>query len=252
MKKAIRFALLASAFVCCSAFAEEKIDNGTDPTKLSRSFVSTFEHIDLAGGFSSNILKLSYKAPLFGKSDWAVTYVLPVASLDAVGDDGYDIGDVSIKVNHVFGLDHEGGNVLIGEMVFDTAGRPELGTGQNVFKGTYIRAFFRDGGDIFAPALVHSASLWGDDRRADVSATTIDLYYVPKMADPRNLVTFDPSINADWENDREFLGLAVTYGRVLGSAFGGNGIVTIKPSIFAGPERPGDWGIEFGYKVIGF
>ena len=44
----------------------------------------------------------------------------------------------------------------------------------------------------------------------------------------------------------------MTYGRVLGPAFGGTGIVTIKPSVFAGDDRFGDWGLEVGYKVLGF
>ena len=80
----------------------------------------------------------------------------------------------------------------------------------------------------------------------------MDFYYVPKLKDSRNLLTFDPSINQDWENDKTYLGLAVTYGRVLGPAFGGTGIVTIKPSVFAGDDRFGDWGLEVGYKVLGF
>ena len=49
-----------------------------------------------------------------------------------------------------------------------------------------------------------------------------------------------------------FLGLAVTYGRVVGPAFGGTGIVTIKPSVFAGDGRPGDLGLEVRYKLLGF
>ena len=44
----------------------------------------------------------------------------------------------------------------------------------------------------------------------------------------------------------------MTYGRVVGPAFGGTGIVTIKPQVFAGDGRPGDWGLEVGYKVLGF
>lgn len=40
--------------------------------------------------------------------------------------------------------------------------------------------------------------------------------------------------------------------RVIGPAFGGNGIVFVKPSVFAGGDRPGKRGIELGYKIIGF
>jgi hypothetical protein len=34
--------------------------------------------------------------------------------------------------------------------------------------------------------------------------------------------------------------------------FGGNGILFIKPSVFVGSDRPGSWGLEVGYKVLGF
>jgi len=137
-------------------------------------------------------------------------------------------------------------------MVFDTASRDELGTGKNIFKGTLIKAWFLSDGSIFAPAVVHSESLWGDSLRKDVRATTLDLYYVPKLSDPRNLVTVDPSINRDWKSEKSFVGLAVTFGRVLGPALGGTGIVSLKPSVFAGDGRPGSWGVELGYKVLGF
>lgn len=55
-----------------------------------------------------------------------------------------------------------------------------------------------------------------------------------------------------WQSDKRFASLTVTMGRVVGPAFGGNGIVFVKPSVFGGSDRPGKWGIESGYKVIGF
>jgi hypothetical protein len=252
--KPARLALLAAAFLGLATVvhAADSANNGTDPTQLTTQAQATWERLDLNGGFRSDTLKLNYTVPLGEKRDWSVRYRVPLASVDVLGNDSYGLGDASVQVAHVFGLSRQGGWVAQGEMIFDTASRDELGTGKNVLKGTLIKAWFLKDGAIFAPALVHSESLWGDDRRRDVRATTVDFYYVPKLKDSRNLITIDPSINQDWENDRTFLGLAVTYGRVLGPAFGGTGIVTVKPSVFAGDGRPGDWGLEVGYKVLGF
>jgi hypothetical protein len=75
---------------------------------------------------------------------------------------------------------------------------------------------------------------------------------VPKLSDPRYYVTFDPALTADVENDAEFASVAVTIGRVIGPAFGGSSQVYVKPGVFLGGERSADWGIEIGYKVIGF
>jgi hypothetical protein len=230
----------------------EEIDNGTNPTQLSRQVQGTFEYTDLRGGFDSNLLRLNYTQPFGEQKDYSLRLRVPVASNNALGSDAYRLGDVSLQLTHVFGVTAARGMVVQGEMSLDTADRPELGAGQNVFKGTFIYAFFRDSGDIFAPALVHSESLWGDDDRADVRLSTVDLYYVPKLADPRNLITYDPFITYNWENDTDFAGLAVTFGRVLGPMLGGNGIVSLKPTYYVGADRPGSWGVEVGFKVLGF
>ncbi|UNK58392.1 hypothetical protein MNQ95_04655 [Pseudoxanthomonas daejeonensis] len=120
-----------------------------------------------------------------------------------------------------------------------------------MFKGTFIYARFLPRG-IFAPALVHSFDLGGDWQRAEVDITTFDFYYVPKLADPDWFVTVDPSLNFDWENDRRFIGLAVTFGRSVGHAFGGLAQLYAKPTVLAGSERPGDFSVEVGVKVLGF
>lgn len=228
------------------------VDNGTDPSKLNTIAEAKYEYLDLQGGFSSGTLRLSYTTPLDEAQRYALRIRVPVTYVDALGDNSYDLGDASLEVSHVFGLTKQHAFVAKGELIFDTAGRSELGTGQNVFKGTFIYAKFLQSGSIFAPALVQSNSLWGDDARSKVNVTTFDFYYVPKLKDPRNLITYDPSLTFDWENDKQFAGLAITFGRVIGPQFGGNGIVFVKPSLFAGADRPGSWGVEVGYKVIGF
>ena len=38
----------------------------------------------------------------------------------------------------------------------------------------------------------------------------------------------------------------------INAQLGGNGILFVKPSVFAGSDKPGTWGLEVGYKVIGF
>lgn len=235
----------------CAVAEEKHVDNGTDPTKQSRKFTVTFEHTELNGGLGNDLLKLNYQQTLPG--NYTLGLKLPVTRLTGLsGEARYEVGDVSVSLNHVFGLSKTGGYVLIGELVANTAARTELGTGKNVFKGTFIAASFLEGGHIFAPAIVQTNSIGGDSPRADVNNTTIDFYFVPKLADPRNLITYDPSLVFDWEAKKQYGALAITFGRVLGKAFGGNAIVTIKPTGFFGGEAPGKWGLEVGYKVVGF
>jgi len=240
--------------VSTSVHAQDKpaANNGTDPTRFQTVALAKYEYLGLNDGFGSSTLRLVYSQPFGEKHDYLWEVTVPVTAVDVFGNNDHDLGDIAFKVQRVFGLSRSGAYVVKGEMNFDTAARPELGTGKNVFKGTFIYARFLKNKAIFAPAIVHSVSLGGDGSRADVSSTTFDFYYVPKLKDPRNLVTFDPSLNFDWENDKQFFGLAVTAGRVIGPAFGGNAIVFVKPSVFAGTDKPGPWGIEVGYKVLGF
>jgi hypothetical protein len=255
-------ALVVGCLLACAAQAQQPaptgqepakaVDNGTDPTKFSRLAEAKYEYLDLKGGFGSGTLRLSYTEPLGEKKNYSLRLRVPVTYVNVLGNDQHALGDVSVQLQHVFGLTKEHAFVAQGELIFDTAQRQELGTGKNVFKGTLIYARFLKGGAIFAPAFVQSNSITGDKTRATVNLTTFDFYYVPKLADPRNLVTFDPSLNFDWENDKRFAGLAVTMGRVMGPAFGGNGILFVKPSVFVGGDRPSSWGLEVGFKVLGF
>lgn len=252
---------LAVGLVACglpllpaAAFAQDQADaanNGTDPTRFITTAALIYEYNDLIPDMSRHAPRAELILPFGGKLDYNVRIQLPAVSNDVAGDSSFGLGDIAVRLAHVFGVTRQRGMVVQGEMIFDTASRDELGTGRNVFKGTFIYARFLSKG-IFAPAIVQSVDLGGDSDRADVNSTTMDFYYVPRFADPRNFTTLDPALTSDWENDRQFASLAVTAGRTIGKAFGGNAQLYVKPTVFAGSERPGDWSIEAGYKVLGF
>ena len=227
-------------------------DNGTDPTRVSRTMLLKYEYLKLRNDGRSDVLRAQYTHPV--GDGMSLVLKLPVARVETERASGSGLGDVSVELGKVFGVDKKGGNVVKAELFFDTASRPELGNGNYALKASYIRAFFLENGGIFAPAWVQTFSLLNEEDRPKINLTTIDLYYVPKMADPKNLVTFDPSLNYNWENDIYFAGLAVTLGRNLGkSPFGGgNHFVLAKPAILIGGNRPNSWGVELIYKIIGF
>ena len=232
--------------------AKKEIDNGTDPTKITTSAALIYEYNDLANDVSRQMPRVEVIMPLGKQRHYNLRLTVPVVSNDVAGNDNFALGDVALRLSHVFGVTHKRGMVVHGEMIFNTAKRDELGSGKDVFKGTFIYASFRHNGAIFAPALVHSLDVAGDRDRADVSITTIDFYYVPKLKDPRNYITWDPALNFDWANHKDYVSVAVTFGRTIGEAFGGHAQLYIKPSVLAGSERPGDWSIEAGFKVLGF
>jgi hypothetical protein len=249
---ALALTLMATSAHAQEAAAAKQPDNGTDPSRFSNTAGVQWEHLDLRQGFAIDTVNFSYAQPFGKKSDYNFRLRVPMVRTDVLGNDDFGVGDFSLKVNHVAALAKTHAVILSAEMAFDTAGRTELGTGKNVIKPAIVYAMFLNGGHIFAPAVVHSASVWGDDRRAKVNNTVFDFYYVPHLGNPKFFMTVDPALTLDWTGKKEFASLAVTAGVSTGPVFGGNGQVFIKPTVFAGSDRPASWGVEVGYKVIGF
>ncbi|QRZ12868.1 hypothetical protein JWJ88_09725 [Paracoccus methylovorus] len=241
-------ALLALMLAAPAIAQSQESDNGTDPTKLRRTFWTSYEHMDLSSDASRGTFKLMYEAPISPKTSLRLT--LPVVGFDAPGiESGSDVGDIALRATHLLSVTRERGIVLQGELIGDTAGRAELGYGATVVKATAIYAKFLEGGRIFAPAISHTQSIGGDRQTRE---TTIDFYYVPKLPDPAWYMTVDPAIISDWENDRVYSSVAVTAGRAVGKVGGGVAQVYLKPGIFIGNDRPADWSFEVGFRVIGF
>lgn len=249
----LSFFLLPLFFLIPQIHAEEsKPDNGTDPTKHSRAVGITGKYTDLGSGNYNNAPYVFFQTPVSQDGRTSVRVEVPYVNTNLGDNSDYGLGDASIKLTNVFKMNKQYGIVFSGKMIFDTADKVEHGTGKNVFEGTMITAFFLKNGAIFAPSVVQSNSVSGAAERASVNTTTVDFYYVPKLANHRLFMTIDPSLNSNWETNAEFVELAVTVGYMLGTAFGGHDQVYTKPFVMGGQERPADWGIEIGYKIIGF
>lgn len=223
-----------------------------DPTQFITTAETTLEFLDLRSGFDARTWVFALALPVSEAKRTNIRFRVPLEANDVLDDDGLGLGDVSIKANHVLRITPRYGLVAAGELVFDTADRAELGTGKTVFKGTFIYARFLKNGAIFAPAVVHSTSIAGKDRRADVNSTTIDFYYVPVLKNRRQFATIDPAITCNWETRKLYGALAVTFGQGVGRMLGGTGQLFVKPSILFGANRPANWGAQIGFKVINF
>lgn len=227
-------------------------NNGTDPTLLITSFSVTSEYLSLKGSSYSNNVKIQYTQPIGKAAKNSLNVKLLIVNSNVLGNNKVGFGDLAIKWTNVTKLTKTYGIVLTGEMNFATASRTELGTGKNVFKGSFIYARFLKNRWIIAPSLQHSIALWGKSNRKNVSITVFDLYIVPKLKDPKSFVTIDPALSLDYVNRKQFGSVAVTYGRIVGKMLGGTAQITVKPSVFIGGESPGYWGVEAGIKIIGF
>jgi hypothetical protein len=236
------------------AMAEDaEINNGTDPTKLSTTAQLRFESLDLGDGFTNNTLYLRFTQPLGAAQRSSVELKLPIVSSNILDGSDYGMGDFSLKFTRLASLTPQYGILLTLEAIFDTADAADQGTGSNVLKPGITYARFLPNGAIFAPTLQHGFTVGSaDSGRPDVNQTVIDFYYVPKLNDPLNYMTIDPALTYDWESEKLSPTLAVTLGRVIPMGLPGSSSLFVKPSIGFGGDRAYDWGIEVGFKVVGF
>lgn len=225
-------------------------DNGTDPTRVRRSLTVDFEHLELRGGFTSDTLEAIWSEPLGARTALNTTVSLP--SVDVAGNDSFGFGDVELQLTHIPVVTRKYGIVVKGEIAFDTASRPELGTGNTVLEATAIYARFLEGGAILAPSLEYDYGIERDAGRSRVNQATFDLYYVPHLKNPAWYMTIDPFVNANFTTDEVSGGLLVTLGHVIGPAFGGKLQAYVKPGIYLGTDRSANWGVEAGLKLLGF
>ena len=233
------------------AQSQSEVNNGTNPTILATTAGIQYKYTDFGSGFSNGLFEAYTSVPFGLGNSMSLEVRLPYTSGPI--DDSYGLGDASLTFIHVLEVNPKYGVAYKAKLSFDTADRPDLGFGQTVLElsGFYAK-FFKDG-SLVAPSLVQTFGL-GDEQpgRNRVNITTFDFYYVPKLATDKMYVTFDPNISYDWERDEVFGSLTPTFGFPLGKAFGGDSQIFVAPKILVGADRPSDWSIQVGYKVIGF
>lgn len=225
-------------------------NDGTDPTRPTSQLRLNYDHQDLANGYTTDFLSLEYNRPI-GDGTWVVRPKVQFGSLNGPGvDGGLGVGDASLKLTRIVERNAKYGVVASFEVVAPTGG-DLIGGGKWLVKPNLVFAMFLKGGHIFAPAVVHTASIGGDPARPPVNLTTLDFYFVPRLSNKKLFMTIDPAVNFDWENSREFGALAVTFGYKLGPMLGGRGQVSIKPTVPIGRDAPFDWGVQLAFQLLG-
>jgi hypothetical protein len=233
-----------------AAANEEAINNGTNPTLLTTQAVVQFQYNEIDSNLDSDLLEFQYTQPI-GDGNKAFRFTVPFAN--SPFDSAMDVGDISITFVDVFYLTEQNGAAYTAELFLDTANRSDNGYGQFALETSVFYAFFLKNGGIFAPAWVQTFGLeGGSSSGAKLNQTTFDFYYVPKLANPKYFMTFDPAIIHDWESDDTFGSLQVTMGMLTGRLFGGDSQVFIKPGVLFGGDAPADWSLQVGFKVLNF
>ncbi|MBL4733657.1 MAG: hypothetical protein JKY82_13895 [Rhizobiaceae bacterium] len=230
---------------------EQEINNGTNPTLLTTISGIQYQHNQINSKLSTGTWEAFVRIPFGVEKRMAFEFTAPYAS--GTLDTSFGGGDIALKFVHVTNIETTWGAAYAAELFLDTAERTDIGYGETVLEFSAFYARFLEDGSIFAPAWVQLVGLEGNNPSGiDINQSTIDFYYVPKLANPNFFMTLDPALTYDWERDTGFASLQVTMGMLTGKAFGGDSQIFIKPGIYAGINRPLDFSFQIGFKVLNF
>lgn len=232
--------------------ADRSDQTGTNPVNLQDSFLFFNELQVLRHGDFRNVENLRY-IRTFEDQTMAGRVTLPVVATDAnVTNDQVGIGDLNLRFDYVAVHNAKQGLMLGGELTLDTATDNVLGRGKYSLAPVITAVVYLEQGILFAPSYQHRFSVAGQEHRADINEGYLDLTVVMTTKDKRQWIALDPTFIWDLENEKSWTQLAVEVGHVLGPAFGGSGSIYVRPGFAVGSDRPYEWNIEVGFKLIGF
>lgn len=233
---------------------EAKDDTGTNPILFTNDFriYTELQELDVDGDNSGLVQTFEYRWPV-GEQSQVRTRLRGVSrSFDMEGDGSSDttsgIGDFDVRFLTI-PFSGDGWAIATGlEAFIDTASDDLLGDGKTSLGPQIFAVKFNPGLGmaLFAPAYQYVFDVAGDDDRADVDKSQIDLFALWTAKDKSWWVLFDPQIVLDHESDLEFGQVELEFGQMM---FGGLSSY-IRPGFGVGGDRPVEWNLELGFKVI--
>ena len=247
--------------------AKDKSDkSGTNPINFQRDFRIYNEHLWLDG--NQNLATVEFRTPFAGGKWQFRTRVPFITSLRAdVNGDGIDdiddsgLGDVNFRLLTVPYF--KGANALAFalEVFLNTASDDSLGAGTTslapvVFYGRFFRGGFGPWkrGGLFAPGLQYRFSIDEDEGRNETEQVILDINFLLQSVDQQSWLYAEPQIVFDQETNAEFAIMDIEFGWMMtkwwpdlkGQSF------YLRPTFTVGRDRPTDYGIEVGYKWVGW
>jgi hypothetical protein len=261
--------VIVTAVIALSSvsFAEEVADkkdkSGTNPINFQDEirFYNEYSWLNTAGDGTQNLTTAEFRSPFAG-GKWAYRFRARYNALAAdFNDDGIDdvnqsgVGDLDMRFLTIFSV--KGMNAFAGamEIFFNTANDTALGSGTTALgpQMFYVR-FFKFGigpykGGLFAPGMQYKLSVHEDPGRVKTEQILVDLNFLMMAKSKKHWFFTNPQIVRDIESNLEFALIDIEFGRMLKrkgqSAY-------VRPTFTIGHDRPTDYGIEIGYKFVGF
>lgn len=238
-----------------------KADNtGTNPLKFTfdARLYNEYRELNTEGDGYQNITTVEFRAPLAG-GKWQFRGKVRGVGMEAdLNDDGFDdiddngMGDTDLRFMTIPYFKSYA--VATGvEFFIDTASEDALGAGATSIAPFIFLGFFNPfgPGSLLIPGYQHTISVDEDEGRSKVNYGLIDIFMVKTFKNNQYWGYVDPQVILDLENDKEYIQLELQAGMMTDKLFGTKGhSAWIMPSFGVGSDRPYDYSVEIGYKIV--
>jgi len=257
---------LVSAIALPQAQAQEQSQQqdktGTNPVNFTKDFrvYNEYSWLNTDGDGNQNLTTAEFRTPFAdGKWQWRLRakYNSVEADINNDGTDDIDesgLGDLDMRFLTVPYIDMAKGQaVAVGlEVFFDTASEDALGSGTTSLGPQVFYVKFLPTG-LFAPALQYKFSVDEATGRSETDQVLIDLNYLRMAKDKQSWFFADPQIIIDNKADIEYSIVDFEFGFMMSKWTDLQGhSFYIRPSVGVGADRPVDYSVEMGYKIVGF
>ena len=245
---ATALAVLAVGFP--AALVAQEDNSGTNPIGFTWDFRFYPEAQSRPGDNSSQTFTFEHRVPLSNKLQFRTRSRFVSNTLDSPGGSvsTTGFGDMDIRLLYIASAGPKFALATGLEAFLKTASQPNLGEGRTSLGPQVFAVFFGalGPGTLIAPAYQYVFDIAGDDGRAEVSRSLVDLFVLWIAPSKKFWLLADPQFIFDHENDRNWSQLEFEAGSMM---FGPTSNY-IRVSIGIGEDRAYDWSIEFGFKVI--
>ena len=237
---------------------------GTNPINFTfdARLYNEFQWLNTAGDGWQNLTTFEFRVPFAG-GKWQFRTRLRSAALEAdFNDDGIDdvdewgFGDMDFRILTVPYLNMSWKMAIATglEVFLPTASEDALGTNALSLGPQVFAVFFKPFGgffDLIAPAYQHKFSVYEESGFNNVHQGLIDLFLLKTFGNKKKWALINPQAVIDYENDREFMLVEVEVGTMLDDILSTKGhSVYVRPSVGIGNDRPYDFSLEAGYKIV--
>ena len=239
----------------------KKDKTGTNPMNFTfdARLYNEYRWLNTTEDGYQNLTTFEFRAPFAsgkwqfrGKARGVILKVDPTSSTLGVDESGF--GDIDLRFMTIpyMNLKKRSAVALGVEFFLDTASEDVLGDGATIIAPLIFYGYFNPfgPGSIIVPGYQHKFGIDEDEGR-EVHEGLIDVFMVKTWGANQYWGFIDPQILLDYENDVEFMLLEIQAGMMTDKYFGTKGhSAYIMPSFGIGADRPYDFSLEVGYKII--